>query len=601
MVMMSHGGDKLYDGPREFDLTATEHTPFMLDLGLPVWRHLLRDGVIEKTIFMPYRRNSVIAFYKSVGPERPLQLSFRPQFRFRQHEANFEGGDKLAFQCIAEGDHFTIAAGDLPPLTLRFSGDVSFTPDADFTQTFFAHDAARGNDPNAWWWCPGTFTCSLPPSGTIALMASTEDGEDFLSVDPFAALTEEKGRRERLIEQGEQGLPSGLVLAADQFLITPQGRDAHRQPAAARGDELRAVVAGYHWFTDWGRDTMIALEGLTAPTRRLDEARWILRSFADYVRDGLVPNFFPDGKDDGVYHTADATLWYFHALSRYLGHTDDRQTLELVLPKLAEIADHHLAGTKFGIGVDPADHLLVQGQEGFQLTWMDAKVDDWVVTPRRGKAVEINALWYNAMCLLADWMEISGDEVAAARWRKESSMMKESFNRRFWNEQKQCLFDVVDGEAGNDDAIRPNQIFALSLDHPVLDAKFAQPVMTVVTDELLTPFGLRTLSPAHADYQRQYFGNLRARDAAYHQGTVWPWLLGHFIDAWLHTYPDRIDEAAEFLPPLLDHAANHAAGSVHEIFDAAEPFTPRGCIAQAWSVAELLRAKSRLDRLAARA
>ena len=359
---------------------------------------------------------------------------------------------------------------------------------------------------------------------------------------------------------------------------------------SAAGDEVRTVIAGYHWFTDWGRDTMITLDGLTLATGRVDEGGYILRTFAHYVRDGLIPNMFPEGQTEGLYHTADASLWFFHAVHRYVEATGDRETLSAILPKLEQIADRHIEGTRFGIGVDPRDGLLRQGAEGYQLTWMDAKVGDWVVTPRRGKAVEINALWYNALRLLEGWTREARGADAADRYAGYADRARESFNDRFWHEAGGYLFDVVDGEHGDDPACRPNQLFAFSLEHEVLDRRRWEPVLKVVRERLLTPVGLRSLAPGHADYKPRYFGDLRARDAAYHQGTVWAWLIGPFVDAWLKVHPEDRAGARQFLDGFRDHLNEGALGTLSEIFDAEPPFLPRGCIAQAWSVAEVLRA-----------
>ena len=283
-------------------------------------------------------------------------------------------------------------------------------------------------------------------------------------------------------------------------------------PAHAAGEEVRTVIAGYHWFTDWGRDTMISLEGLTLATGRAAEAGYILRTFAHYIRDGLIPNMFPEGRADGLYHTADASLWFFHAVDRYLEWTHDRESLLAVLPRLLEIAERHIAGTRFGIGVDPSDGLLRQGAQGYQLTWMDAKVGDWVVTPRRGKAVEINALWYNALRLLEGWLrECRGqDDADADRYARAGEMSRASFNDRFWYDSGGYLYDVVDGERGDDSACRPNQLLAFSLKHEVLDRSRWEPVLNVVRERLLTPVGLRSLAPEDSDYKPRYFGDLRS-------------------------------------------------------------------------------------------
>jgi predicted glycogen debranching enzyme len=410
---------------------------------------------------------------------------------------------------------------------------------------------------------------------------------------PLAAWKAECERRDRLIASAHPKTRSGfgaeLVLAADQFIAVPAGRLVDATRANALGDEMRTVMAGYHWFTDWGRDTMISLEGLTLTTNRSLEASWILRNFANAIRDGLIPNLFPERSREGLYHTADATLWFFHAIERYLKATEDRWTLRLLLPQLLDVVDHHLRGTHFGIAVDPEDGLLRQGAEGYQLTWMDAKVGDWVVTPRRGKAVEINALWYNALRLLQQWLSEENFPDKAQEMSAHAEKALGSFNRRFWCAAEGYLYDVIDGPAGDDAACRPNQLLAISLTHPILDPSKWKPVLQTVHRRLWTPVGLRSLAPGHPDYKAKYFGDLRARDAAYHQGTVWAWLVGPLIDAWLKVYPEDRAGAHELLQGFIPHLDQACIGSISEVFDAEPPFTPRGCISQAWSVAEVLR------------
>jgi predicted glycogen debranching enzyme len=412
-------------------------------------------------------------------------------------------------------------------------------------------------------------------------------------MSPAAAWNAELERRDRLIAsahpKARTGVAAELVLAADQFVAVPAGRLLDATRAYALGDEMRTIMAGYHWFTDWGRDTMISLEGLTLATNRSLEARWILRNFANAIREGLIPNLFPERSREGLYHTADATLWFFHAIDRYLQATEDRWALRLLLPKLIDIVEHHLRGTMFGIGVDPKDGLLRQGAEGYQLTWMDAKVGEWVVTPRRGKAVEINALWYNALRLLERWLTEENDEERARKINACAERAVNSFNERFWCGEKGYLYDVIDGPSGDDAACRPNQLLSISLPHPVLDSSRWKPVLETVQRQLLTPLGLRSLAPGHPEYKAKYFGDLRARDAAYHQGTVWAWLIGPFIDAWLKVHPDDRAGAHALLQDFIPHLSEACIGSISEIFDAEAPFTPRGCISQAWSVAEVLR------------
>jgi predicted glycogen debranching enzyme len=382
---------------------------------------------------------------------------------------------------------------------------------------------------------------------------------------------------------------SELVVAADQFIIHPAGRLEDAARAHATGDEERTIVAGYHWFTDWGRDTMISLEGLTIATGRIEEAGYILRTFAKYLRDGLIPNMFPERQGEGLYHTADATLWFFHALKRYVDASNDRDTLRRLAPRLRDIIAAHERGTRFGIAVDPIDGLLRQGAPGYQLTWMDAKVGDLVVTPRRGKAVEINALWYHVLRLMQEWSQEENDATSAQAYGARADRVRQSFNARFWNERTKCLYDVVDGEHGDEAAVRPNQLFAVALSNAVLDESRWKAVVDIAKERLLTPYGLRSLAPGEPEYQSQYFGDLRARDLAYHQGTVWPWLIGPFFDAWRRVYPERTADIAPVLESLGRHLASACIGSISEIFDAELPFTPRGCCAQAWSVAEVIR------------
>ena len=485
-------------------------------------------------------------------------------------------------------------AGSFPTLRLLLYGKGDFVIERKRIERLrYILEETRGYTTIGDLWSPGSFVVDCSPGQEITLAASTESWEVVRALPPAEAWEAERERRGRLIasadSKAQTGMGAELVLAADQFVVTPAGRLPDATRAYAAGDEMRTVIAGYHWFTDWGRDTMISLEGLTLTTHRFLEAGWILRNFANAIRQGLIPNLFPEGSREGLYHTADATLWFFHAIDRYLQATGDRWTLRLLLPKLIDIIDCHIKGTLFGIGVDSKDGLLSQGQENYQLTWMDAKVDDWVVTPRRGKAVEINGLWYNALRLLQQWLSEEAQPDKALELKAHADRARASFNERFWYSDEGYLFDVIDGEGGNDAACRPNQLLAISLRHPVLDPAKWEPVLETVRRRLLTPVGLRSLAPGHPNYKARYFGDLRSRDAAYHQGTVWAWLIGPFIDTWLKVHPDDVAGARAFLEGFVPHLGEAGVGSISEIFDADEPFVPRGCISQAWSVAEVLR------------
>jgi predicted glycogen debranching enzyme len=591
----------VYTGAEELAGAAPENrlplSGFSLETGLPVWRYEVEGFVLEKRLLMPYRQNTVHISYRLLAGNGKLRIGLRPAIHFRSHDAPVSSVNAHGYVVTVSHDQFEITSGkDLPALRLMvFGRGATFTFDRKETDSIpYRTEQNRGYEWEGSLWSPGYFRVDLEEGEQITLVASTEGWETVNTLTPNAALRAELERRKLLLAaappQAHAGPGAELVLAADQFIITPVGRVEDAARARAAGNEIRTVIAGYHWFTDWGRDTMISLEGLTLVTGRANEAAWILRTFAIYVRDGLIPNMFPEGEKEGLYHTADATLWFFHAIHRYVQKTGDRLTLELILPKLVEIIDKHMQGTLFGIAMDPSDALLKQGQQGYQLTWMDAKVDDWVVTPRRGKAVEINALWYNALCLMEQWLREERDEARAEVMGETAARVRESFNRRFWFEAGGYLYDVVDAEGGgNDDACRPNQVLAISLDHAVLDESRWKKVMDVVTERLLTPVGLRSLAPGHPDYKAKYYGDLRSRDAAYHQGTVWAWLIGPYVDAYLRLHPEELSTARKFLEGFVPHLDEACIGSISEVFDAEAPYTPRGCIAQSWSVAEVLR------------
>jgi predicted glycogen debranching enzyme len=592
--------DVYFTGPNELAGVNPPGTlaprEFELDGGLPVWRYEIGGFVLEKRILMVHRQNTVHVKYKLLAGPGPIRLGLRPGVHFRSHDAPVSTPLAKKYVLTITEDAYEICASDsaCPPLRMFSLPSKPFTADRKvIDDILFRTEQTRGYESQGSMWSPGYFRLDLKPEEEFTFVATVENWDIQSALSPQAAMEAEITRRETLLAKANpaarKGFGAELTLAADQFLILPSGRTEDAARAHAAGEELRTVIAGYHWFTDWGRDTMISLEGLTLSTGRVAEAGWILRTFTQYIKDGLIPNMFPEGQQAGLYHTADATMWFFHALSRYLSVSGDRVTLRLLIPKLVEIVERHMEGTKFGIHVDPSDSLLHQGAEGYQLTWMDAKVGDWVVTPRRGKAVEINALWYNALRLLEGWLVEEGRNDDARRFGSLADQVQQSFNLRFWNSAKGYLFDVVDGEHGDDPSCRPNQVFAISLPHPVLDPKYWKPVLDVVEEKLLTPVGLRSLAPDEPDYKPKYDGDLRARDAAYHQGTVWAWLIGPFIDAWLKLYPERRQEAMRFIACFEPHLSEACIGSISEVFDASEPHTARACIAQAWSVAEVLR------------
>ena len=581
------------------DMPAIGESTFCLQAGLPHWRFALPDGGwLEKTVFIPHGQNTVHVRYRLSGTRATASLRVRPWLDFRPHEGFVTPRQTVAFatQRVAAGRcEFT---RDESPLRLRVQ---AFGEHAAFAAEPRGWDAIpltierdRGYDHMSSAHSPGAFTLPLVPDEDAYFSATAEPWAHLDALPPGQALEHELTRRQRLVVSSDHSLQTPetflLPLAADQFIIRPATRAVDDAQSHAVGAEPRTVIAGYPWFTDWGRDTMISLEGLALVTGRFSEAHDILRNFALHVRHGLIPNLFPEGQREGLYHTADATLWFFHALHRYESVTGDHALVEELLPVLEKIVACHRQGTAFNIHVD-ADGLLAQGAPGVQLTWMDALVDGWVVTPRRGKAVEINALWHNALVLLSGWLDRHGRTAERDDVAREAARCRTAFNARFWNPETRHLFDVVDTEGGgDDDACRPNQIIAVAVPHSPLDRSHWADVLDSVTRHLATPVGLRTLAPSHPDYKRVYFGDLRARDAAYHQGTVWPWLMGPFVDAWLAVHPEDAEGARRWIDPLLAHVTNGGcAGSISEIFDAEAPFTPRGCCAQAWSVAELAR------------
>jgi predicted glycogen debranching enzyme len=418
-------------------------------------------------------------------------------------------------------------------------------------------------------------TFDVAPGTDAVLIASTER-RDVAHAGLYE--TRERARRSTIVPAGESDLVQQLSAAADQFIVT-------------RGEQ-KTIIAGYHWFADWGRDTMIALPGLTIATGRPEIARSILLEFAKHVDQGMLPNRFPDAGEEPEYNTVDATLWFFEAVRKYVEYSGDLELIRTELfPVLTDIMQWHFVGTRHGIQVD-SDGLLACGVPGVQLTWMDAKIGDWVVTPRHGKPVEVEALWHNALKIMESFSRDMGDVRATEYYRGCAARAAASFNEKFWNRSGGYLCDVVNGEE-RDASVRPNQIFAISLPHALVFGERAASVIEVVERELLTPFGLRTLSSSDTRYRPAYEGDVRSRDSAYHQGTVWPWLLGPFITAYLKVHGctrESLWKARVWLGNFDVHLRDAALGQISEVFSADPPHAPGGCVAQAWSVAELLRA-----------
>ena len=465
----------------------------------------------------------------------------------------------------------------LPELRLHTNPTAQFAADGTW---YFAHqyeaERDRGLDSSEDLWKMGTLTLEVGPGQPAFVVASLSDR----TIDAGEVARLEAAERTRQSPAFADPFTARLAHAAEQYVVRRQ-------------DGGPTVIAGYPWFTDWGRDTMIALPGLLLSRGRFDEARDVIRGFLAHRDGGLLPNRFPDRGEAPEYNTVDATLWLFQAAFAYVTASGDDAFVREILPALKEILRFHLEGTRHGIRVDPRDRLLAAGEPGAQLTWMDAKVGDVVVTPRHGKPVEINALWYNALRIAALLAQAAGDYGTSASCSREAELVEQSFARAFWNPSRGCLYDVVGGPAGDDPAIRPNQLFAFSLPFPLLDPEQRRSVMRVVEKELLTPFGLRTLARGEAGYVPRFRGGPWERDTAYHQGTVWPWLIGPYVRGYLAAFgrnPSNVAACRRLLEPLEAHLSSDAClGQVSEVFDAEEPYRPGGCPAQAWSVAELLR------------
>ncbi len=549
----------------------------------PTWQFEVKGDfgslIVEKSVFMANGENTVVIEYKFTTQSKiqDLKLEIRPLVAFRDyhHLRHVETDFKIGFQQTKNGVAFTPLA-NFP--TLYFSCKPILIEQTGFWYRNFEYqrERERGFDFQEDLFQPFTLKFDASSSQKISLLVSTE--QRSIS-DVNNLLEKEIARRAEIVQNAavSDDFLEQLASAADQFIVS-------------RGDD-KSIIAGYHWFSDWGRDTMIALPGLTLTTNRPEIARSVLLEFSRYVSNGMLPNRFPDVGETPEYNTVDATLWYFEAVRAYLEKTGDYDFVEKYLyEKLIEIIVWHLRGTRYNIHVD-TDGLLCAGDAQTQLTWMDAKSGDTVFTPRNGKAVEIQALWYNALRIIEDLAERFGDRSGRQQYAAMADLAQISFTQTFWNKAEECLFDCING--ARDGSVRPNQIFAVSLKHSMLPPDKARKVVGKVELELLTPFGLRSLSPKDKNYRGRYEGNGFERDSAYHQGTVWAWLAGPFFTAYAKTFagePETGEKLKNWLIPFTSHLSEAGIGQISEIFDGDAPHTPRGCVAQAWSVGEILRA-----------
>ena len=562
---------------------------FTVSNGVPAWRYALADALLEQRIFMAPGANTSYLRLELLRASAPLQVELKPLVTYRDYHSHGRGPQP--FQVTAGEDVCTVERADGAPLYRLAVSCGSYIP-ADLWYWNFLHreESARGLDALEDLWGPGTFTAELDTRRPLSFTATAETCEPPAGEEVLAALVVRAQRRVAALPKSAPPWVRALAIASDQFIVQ---RGVESAAAAS-------IIAGYPWFTDWGRDTMIALPGLTTVLGRFDTAAAILRTYARFVERGMLPNRFPDAGATPEYNTADATLWLFQAVSESLAAQRDPHLAREMFPILAAIVHAHVEGTRHGIRVDPEDGLLRAGEPGTQLTWMDAKHGDQAITPRVGKPVEINALWLNALEVSA---RLAGRVRDSAEQRFCSGLLKRAGDSfaRFWNAERGCLYDVLDTPGStqavpaHDARIRPNQIFAVALPYCVLPPQQMRAVVDTCAREHLTSYGLRSLSPEDSAYVGRYEGDPGQRDRAYHQGTVWSWLLGPFARAHYRVYRDAL-RAQAFLAPIEQQLAAACVGSVSEIFDGDAPHSARGCFAQAWSVAEILRAWVYLER-----
>jgi predicted glycogen debranching enzyme len=591
LVLLSKIEETLLIDGRAYDFSANQYLgavypeghrylkEFRLD-PFPTFVYDVEGIEVEKRVFMVHGENTTVVEYDVHSPGRTYDcvLELRPLIAFRDYHGTTHQNESLDRSVRSANGVASIAPyNGLPELHFGHNADALEITGNWYFNFEYTAEQERGLDAHEDLFSPFVLRFPVRHGGPATVIASTQTR---LASEVPALRQQEIEWRNSVVERAPSADPliQQLTAAADQFIVQ-------------RG-QLNSVIAGYHWFADWGRDTMIALPGITLMTGRPDVARNILEAFAQSADQGMLPNRFPDAGESPEYNTVDATLWLFEAVRSYLQYTGDYEFVRTRLySKLKDIVDWHLRGTRYGIHMD-RDGLLACGEPGVQLTWMDAKIGDWVVTPRTGKPVEIQALWYNALRILYDLAHEFGDSGPEKFLNELTKEVKDSFNAQFWNADAGCLYDVVDGDR-RDRAIRPNQIFAVSLHHGMLPPEKQQRVVEVVQRELLTPLGLRSLSPGDPSYRPRYEGGVVERDSAYHQGTVWPWLIGPYISAFVKVHrrsPEARRQAELLLKAFSEHLSTAALGQISEIADANAPYEPKGCVAQAWSVGELLRA-----------
>jgi len=539
----------------------------------PVFVYQAGGVRIQKTIAAVQGQNTTLVIFEVTEAPQKFRLELSPLCSFKDFHSNAHANDSIYKGFIFQNGTFqTKNYRDSCELFISVPGSDFIASQYWYHNFEYAVERDRGLDFHEDLFNHGKFAIELMQGDRLGVIISTDDCS---MKDAFALFDDELRRRKSIVKKFNVFNLQRLALAADQFIVN-------------RGSGLKSIIAGYHWFSDWGRDTMIALPGLCLVTGRFEDAKKILQAFAESASEGMLPNRFPDRGEMPEYNTMDATLWFFQAIYKYYQYTEDRAFVGSLIPVLKEIIDCHYQGTRYNIRV-ASDELLAGGQAGVQLTWMDAKVGDWVVTPRTGKPVEINALWFNALSIMGELLNDFGDPKASNIFKEKAFKVHRSFDEAFWDPAHEYLCDFIDGDHRNTD-LRPNQIYVLALPFKLLTAERASRVLSVVTEKLLTSWGLRSLSPDHQHYQSHYGGDPWSRDSCYHQGTVWSHLLGPYIDALVDIKGEvGKTQATSILFTFLNHLDEACVGSVSEIFDAEIPHRPGGCAAQAWSVAEVFR------------
>ena len=539
----------------------------------PQWEYEVEGIRLKKTIAMVHGESTVLVIYDVIDAAQPFTLELLSLMAARDYHSLAHEGPQMHWQVDFENGIFHNQPDGKTDVFISVPGSSYRHTPQWFNNFQYIKEQYRGLDYSEDLFNHGTFSVELKQGDSLGIIVSTENPEGKNALE---LLTKENMRRQLLISnQPDDETFEQLTLAADQFIVK-------------RGEFLKTVIAGYHWFADWGRDTMISLPGLCLSTGRFEDAKKILAAFAKNVSQGMLPNRFQDNGEEPEYNNVDGTLWYFIAVNKYLEATGDKSfVLNELLPVLKDIIDWHYKGTRYNIHVTE-DGLLYAGEEGQQLTWMDARIGNWVVTPRMGKPVEIQALWYNTLIIFAELLELNGQYDDAGMMYMSADKAKKSFNQQFWYEEGNYLYDNINEKGEPITEFRPNQLFAISLPFPLIEGDKAKIILQQVTDHLYTPVGLKTLPKSDAHYIPVYGGDQYHRDSSYHEGTVWSWLLGPYIDAVMKTQGTK-EKAQQVINDFKYHLNEAGIGTVSEIFDAEPPHHPRGCIAQAWGVAEVMR------------